>query len=344
MSKAWMPLYIGDYLGDTSHLTQGQHGAYLLLIMHCWRHGMLPIDREAVYRLGRAVTVDEKKAVEVIIDEFFVEVDGVHSQKRVTKELARTNALYDKRAQSGSKGGRSKWGEVTSGDLRSDRLAKARQLARHSVEQWNAVVLACGGACVICGVTGRVVKDHIKPIYQGGSDGIENLQPLCDRCNSKKGPDSTDHRPESIKLLAKRLANGDLDCDCDSSSSSAVDLSPKEGSDQKIAEIAKHHPKIPDHVHIACGVEGLIIEAVVRHGYEKVLDGTLRMEAEFKKRPKVDFKFVPPPEKFYPRSEYLLDSEAWRGENSGPQNVDEKYIPESEKRKRELNARKAAGL
>ena len=44
MGRAWMPLYVGDYLRDTRDLNTLQHGAYLLLIMHYWQHDALPSD------------------------------------------------------------------------------------------------------------------------------------------------------------------------------------------------------------------------------------------------------------------------------------------------------------
>ena len=44
MGRAWLPLYVGDYLRDTRDLNTLQHGAYLLLIMHYWQHDGLPSD------------------------------------------------------------------------------------------------------------------------------------------------------------------------------------------------------------------------------------------------------------------------------------------------------------
>jgi 5-methylcytosine-specific restriction endonuclease McrA len=77
---------------------------------------------------------------------------------------------------------------------RSKRLAAARARGRHSVEEWESLVEFCDSKCVKCGASG-VVKDHIRPIYQDGSDSIENLQPMCDVCNSRKGSDTFDYRP-----------------------------------------------------------------------------------------------------------------------------------------------------
>lgn len=74
--------------------------------------------------------------------------------------------------------------------LRQERLARARALATHTDPEWIALCVEFSYACVQCGdgVSG-VTRDHIVPIYQGGSDGIDNIQPLCRPCNSRKGAD-----------------------------------------------------------------------------------------------------------------------------------------------------------
>ena len=53
MNRPWMPLYVGDYLGDTGHLTTTQHGAYFLLMMHYWRKGELPDDDRQLSKITK---------------------------------------------------------------------------------------------------------------------------------------------------------------------------------------------------------------------------------------------------------------------------------------------------
>lgn len=74
--------------------------------------------------------------------------------------------------------------------IRSQRLKEARAKGTHTPEQWDAIVARYEGRCVRCGCypDPRPCKDHIVPLYQGGSDGAGNLQPLCRQCNTAKGP------------------------------------------------------------------------------------------------------------------------------------------------------------
>lgn len=75
--------------------------------------------------------------------------------------------------------------------IRAQRLAVARSKGKHTAREWVELCQEFAFKCVKCGSSERIVKDHIVPIYQGGSDGIDNLQPLCVSCNCRKGPDTT---------------------------------------------------------------------------------------------------------------------------------------------------------
>lgn len=48
----------------------------------------------------------------------------------------------------------------------------------------------CGGHCAYCGreIAYKDMQiDHIYPVYRGGKDDMENLNPSCRMCNHRKG-------------------------------------------------------------------------------------------------------------------------------------------------------------
>jgi uncharacterized protein YdaU (DUF1376 family) len=81
-----MPLYVGDYLADTGHLTTLEHGAYLLLIMTYWRKGGLPDDDAQLARIVR-MTADEWFNVRSTIVQLF---SNGWRHKRIDAELERS--------------------------------------------------------------------------------------------------------------------------------------------------------------------------------------------------------------------------------------------------------------
>jgi uncharacterized protein YdaU (DUF1376 family) len=92
----WMPLYVGDYLADTMHLKMCEHAAYLLLIMHYWRHGPLPDDDGVLATISKA---DRKTwaAISPIIRAFFNCRGGRLHHKRIDLERASASENTDKK-------------------------------------------------------------------------------------------------------------------------------------------------------------------------------------------------------------------------------------------------------
>ena len=60
-------------------------------------------------------------------------------------------------------------------------------------EEWAAVCEQYGNVCLACGKP-EVTVDHVVPISLGGSNTIENLQPLCRSCNCRKQNKVVDYR------------------------------------------------------------------------------------------------------------------------------------------------------
>lgn len=109
MSKpdTWMPLYIGDYLQDTTRLSTEQHGAYLLLIMDYWTNGPLPDDDAALAQVTRLQPAAWKK-LRPAIARLFQIADGEWRHKRIDEELDKASQFIAKQKANGSKGGRPK--------------------------------------------------------------------------------------------------------------------------------------------------------------------------------------------------------------------------------------------
>lgn len=102
MSHPYMPLFVADYLGDTSHLTTLEHGAYMLLIMTYWQRGKaLPDDSQRLANIAR-LPVDEWRAIEATISELFCVENGVWTHPRIERELTKARDKSSKaRASAG---------------------------------------------------------------------------------------------------------------------------------------------------------------------------------------------------------------------------------------------------
>jgi len=105
MSKrAWMPLYIGDYLRDTAHLSTLQHGAYMLLIMEYWTKGGFPkISKNFEKNLQKISGLSDYLWAQnrVLLNSLFTP-DWRHP--RIDRELEKSRQINMKRAVYGQRG------------------------------------------------------------------------------------------------------------------------------------------------------------------------------------------------------------------------------------------------
>jgi uncharacterized protein YdaU (DUF1376 family) len=97
-----LPLWTDAYLGDTTHLTTIEHGAYLLLLMTAWRTRdcTLPDDDRLLARYARC-TAGQWKRLRPILEPFFVSENGQWRQSRLTDEAVAVRQHRELQSQKG---------------------------------------------------------------------------------------------------------------------------------------------------------------------------------------------------------------------------------------------------
>lgn len=101
----FLPLATDAYLGDTTHLTTIEHGAYLLLLITMWRNkGTLPNDDKLLCRYTR-LTPSQWKRIKPIIMPFFKVDEMTITQARLHDEMT----AVKKNSRKQSKNARARW-------------------------------------------------------------------------------------------------------------------------------------------------------------------------------------------------------------------------------------------
>jgi len=110
MGLPWYAFYPGDYAKDTADLSLIDHGAYrLLLDFYYSTCNFLPDTYDSNYRICKAYTAEEKKAVRKILQKYFIKNGGGFSHLRADIEINKQMEKHAKASQKAAAAAKAKW-------------------------------------------------------------------------------------------------------------------------------------------------------------------------------------------------------------------------------------------
>lgn len=106
---AYIPLFIGDFLRDTAHLTAEESGAYIQFLARLWiSDGRLSDDDKMLARIAR-LTRGRWAKVRPILAPLFIIADGVWQHQRASQWLAYSKAACARRSLNASIAAKARW-------------------------------------------------------------------------------------------------------------------------------------------------------------------------------------------------------------------------------------------
>lgn len=123
-----------------------------------------------------------------------------HTEEWKTKMRERMTGSKNHLWKGGKEAAKTRWKEERKFWCLQRHIRKMKAEGSHTFGEWEILKKQYGFTCPACGEKEPKIvltQDHIIPLIKGGSDYIENIQPLCRLCNSKK----------SYKLIPKYPLN-----------------------------------------------------------------------------------------------------------------------------------------
>jgi uncharacterized protein YdaU (DUF1376 family) len=102
MNLSFINFHMQDYQRDTQQLPLEGHGAYFLLLQHCWSHGHIPPDNVARAAICKVSVQRWRRELAPLVAGYF---DDNGQNKRATIEIVKAERARLRQAMAGHNGG-----------------------------------------------------------------------------------------------------------------------------------------------------------------------------------------------------------------------------------------------